>query len=58
MTVLSRGGKEDVMEGQNLAEYGLLVGFIAVIIAVAVITLGMNLEQYFATLTQAIENLM
>ena len=37
-------------EGQDGAEYGLLVGFIAIIIVVGVGALGLNLNQFWTDL--------
>jgi pilus assembly protein Flp/PilA len=43
-------------EGQDLAEYGLLLGFIAVVLMVAVALLGDSLLAYFGTLATAVED--
>ena len=44
--------------GQNFAEYGLLLGFIAVLVVVAAVTIGADLLTYLDTLAQAIESWM
>jgi pilus assembly protein Flp/PilA len=41
-------------EGQDLAEYGLLLGLIAVIVMIAVAALGNSLLAYFDTLSAAV----
>jgi Flp pilus assembly pilin Flp len=41
-------------EGQDLAEYGLLLGFIAVIVMVAVAALGGSLLDYFNRIAAAV----
>ena len=41
-------------EGQDLAEYGLLLGFLAVVVMIAVATLGFYLLAYFGTVGTAV----
>jgi Flp pilus assembly pilin Flp len=41
-------------EGQDLAEYALLLGLIAVVVMVAVIALGNSLLAFFNTLAEAV----
>jgi Flp pilus assembly pilin Flp len=41
-------------EGQDLAEYGLLLGFLAVVVMIAVATLGYYLLDYWSTLSLAV----
>jgi Flp pilus assembly pilin Flp len=41
-------------EGQDLAEYGLLLGFLAVVVMIAVATLGYYLLVCWGTLAEAI----
>jgi Flp pilus assembly pilin Flp len=41
-------------EGQDLAEYGLLVGFLAVVVMIGLATLGYTLLFYWGTLAEAI----
>ena len=41
-------------EGQDLVEYGLLLGFIAVVVVVAVAALGESLLAYFGALATAV----
>ena len=41
--------------GQDLAEYGLLLGFIAVVVMIAVVLLGDSLLAYFNVLATAVE---
>jgi Flp pilus assembly pilin Flp len=41
---------KNVEEGQDLAEYGLLVGFIALIVLIGASLLGQNLLTYFQNL--------
>lgn len=42
-------------EGQDLAEYGLLLGFLAVVVMIAVAALGYYLLAYWETLVLAVE---
>jgi pilus assembly protein Flp/PilA len=42
-------------EGQDLAEYGLLLGLIAVVVMIAVALLGDSLLAYFNVLAAAVE---
>ena len=42
-------------EGQDLAEYGLLLGLIAVVVMIAVALLGDSLLAYFSVLAAAVE---
>jgi Flp pilus assembly pilin Flp len=41
-------------EGQDLAEYALLLGLIAVVVMVAVIALGEGIRSFFQTLATAV----
>lgn len=41
-------------EGQDLAEYALLLGLIAVVVMVAVMTLGNSLATFFGTVAAAV----
>jgi Flp pilus assembly pilin Flp len=41
-------------EGQDLAEYGLLLGFLAVVVMIAVATFGYYLYAYLSMLAEAI----
>jgi Flp pilus assembly pilin Flp len=41
-------------EGQDLAEYGLLLGFLAVVVMIALATLGYYLLFYWGTLAEAV----
>lgn len=43
------------MEGQDFAEYALLIGFIAVLVFLAVTVLGDNFREYVGVLATAIE---
>ena len=42
-------------EGQDLAEYGLLLGFLAVVVMIAVMLLGDSLLGFFDVLASAVE---
>jgi Flp pilus assembly pilin Flp len=42
-------------EGQDLAEYGLLMGFIAVVLVIAVAVVGEGLLAYFEVLGAEVE---
>jgi len=43
-------------KGQDLSEYGLLVGFIAIVILVAVTLFGQNLSAFWNSLATTIGN--
>jgi Flp pilus assembly pilin Flp len=51
LSILNRLHNE---EGQDLAEYGLLLGFLAVVVMIAVATLGYYLLAYWSLLAEAI----
>jgi pilus assembly protein Flp/PilA len=42
-------------EGQDLAEYGLLLGLIAVVVMIAVVVLGESLLGYFDVLAASVD---
>jgi Flp pilus assembly pilin Flp len=42
-------------EGQDLAEYGLLLGFLAVVVMIALATFGYYLLFFYGTLTGTLE---
>jgi pilus assembly protein Flp/PilA len=42
-------------EGQDLAEYGLLLGLIAVVVMIAVVLLGESLLVYFNVLAASVD---
>ena len=44
----------DSEEGQDLAEYGLLLGFLAVVVMIAVATLGYYLLFFWGTMAETI----
>lgn len=41
-------------EGQDLAEYAILIGLIAIVVMIAVVVLGTNLSTLFASMGSAV----
>ena len=50
LTALLLAGRPQSEKGQDLAEYALLIGLIALVVLIAVTTLGANLNTLFTTM--------